>query len=73
MPIHLAKGSGRLSCLPIYADFSLLVGLFTCFLKDQMRSNSSQGIIRRNIIPSHPSTHLKDKKSLFLNSEHLLP
>ena len=68
MPIHLAKGSGRLSCLPICADFSLLVGVFTCFLKGQMRLNSSQGIIRGNIIPSHPSTHLKDKKSLFLNS-----
>jgi hypothetical protein len=35
---------------------------FTCFLKDQMRLNSSQGIICGNIIPSHPSTHLKDKK-----------
>ncbi len=37
-----------------------------------MRLNSSQGIIRGNIIPSHPSTQLKDKKSLFFNSEHLL-
>jgi hypothetical protein len=72
MPIHLAKGSGRLCCLQIYADFSLLVGVSTCFLKDQMRLISSQGIIRGNIIPSRPSTHLKDKKIFFLNSYHLL-
>jgi len=61
MPIHLAKGSE-----------DLVVGVFTCFLKDQMRLNSSQGIIRGNIIPSHPSTHLKDKKIFFFNSYHLL-
>ena len=45
MLIHLDKGSGRLCCLQIYADFSLLVGVFTCFLKDQMCLNSSRGII----------------------------
>jgi hypothetical protein len=28
--------------LQSYADFLLLVGVFTCFLKDQMREISSQ-------------------------------